>query len=115
MWGKLILAASQARDISKLVLICLGEHAERSGVTRHASVSRIAAFCGIHDRKVQMCIRDLIELGEIEIANPGGGRGNPASYRILLKWQKETRFWPLKGANSQSPLSPKKGARVRTL
>lgn len=108
MWGKLIFAMSNATEGRLLVMLALGEAADKKGFVRQ-SVPTIAAWSRLTDRQVQNCIKDSISAGELELVSKGGGRGKPACYRIALKWEKRTRFWPLKGEIGQRGLARKKG------
>lgn len=103
MWGKLIFATSDATEGSLLVLLALGECADRERVAR-VSVCNLAKWCRLTDRQVQRCLRGLVEAGEIEQLAKGGGRGNPPSWKILLRWEKGVRFWPTKRVTLKKPL-----------
>lgn len=92
MWGKRILACSKARrEGSLLVLIALGEAAWNTDLAT-ISVPDLARLCRLKDRQVQYALAELLAIGEIEIAQAGGGRGNPTTYRIRLEWTKGVRF-----------------------
>lgn len=70
-----------------LVLLALAEFADDAG-TCWPSQKTIAARARCTDRWVKRIIDSLNESGDIEILSEGGGRGNPAKYR-LSRYQKK--------------------------
>lgn len=99
MWGKRILANSKAKANARLLLMALGECADKNGYTS-ATVADLARYCQVSARQVQLDLVTLQESGELELIDKGGGRGNPATYRILIEWQKGVRFYTPKRVKS---------------
>ena len=78
---------SRATGNDRLVLLVLADHGNDERLA-WPGVKLIARKCGgIEDRTVQRCLRRLVEMGEIEVAEPGGRGGRhrkSAVYRILV-------------------------------
>lgn len=45
-------------------------------------MATLADKTGLYDRAVQGVLKSLVAVGFVSIAEPGGGRGNPAVYKI---------------------------------
>lgn len=90
MWAKRILANSSASDSALIVLLALGETADKDGLTR-ATTAELARWAKVSDRQARRDLSALQRLGEIEIHTPAAGRGRNAVYRILVTW--ERGFW----------------------
>src|SRR4051812_33788817 len=73
---------SQAEGRERLVLLVLADRAQDNGFTS-PSVGVIAERAKVHPRTVDRALRRLIQMGEIEVIETGGGRQN-AVYRILV-------------------------------
>ncbi len=105
MWAKRILANSGARDGALLVLLALGETADKDGVT-NATVPELEKWTKLHKRAVRRILKGLVAKGELDPHRPAGGRGKAAQYRILVQW--DQRFWHPKR-------KPKRGAAAKPL
>ena len=79
-----VLGQSRSKGSARLVLTILATH---TGKTQDAwpSVPRLAYLANISERQVQFNLRELMDLKELEIACPGGGRHRTTTYRITLK------------------------------
>lgn len=58
---------------------------KRGDMLAWPSVATIARKCGLGERTVQGCLKELVALGELVVVKKGGGRYNPTRYRIDLK------------------------------
>jgi len=65
-----VLHHSKAQGTSKLVLWGIANHHSDQGAW--PSVATLAKYAGIKERRVQQIIRELAELGEIQISEQGG-------------------------------------------
>lgn len=74
---------STAKGGQKLVLLALADHANRHG-DAELSLRDIATLCGLSKSRVEELIRALSDLGEVAVMSTGGGRGNPARYRLIM-------------------------------
>ena len=94
----------------KFVLLAMADHADHDGRKCHPSVRLVAHKTGYSERQVQYIVRELETLGILEVEQPGGGRGNPTHYRIVLEnGAKTAPFMPEKGADI-APITAQKGA-----
>lgn len=111
MWGKRILASSEAKGSARLTLMALGEAADKNGIVA-ASVPCLARWTKTRERQLRYDLRTLEELGEIKLIEAGGGRGNPACYRIVIQWR--GKFYATKpnykGGNQRKGLAGLNGA-----
>lgn len=111
MWGKRLLASSQARGSARLTLVALGEAADKNGLVS-ASVPDLARWTQTRERQLRYDLRELEKIGEIKLLAAGGGRGNPAQYRITVQWR--GKFWLgkaiRKGGNQRKGLAGLNGA-----
>jgi hypothetical protein len=76
-----VLDHSEARGLSRLVLISLANHASREEAECWPAQRTIAREAGISPGAVPVQIRELVKLGELEILDPGGPRSS-ARYRL---------------------------------
>lgn len=73
---------SKSTEGARLVLLALADHAHPDGTHAYPSVGSLARMTRLSVRAVQYALRELQELGEIEITRPGGGRGRTTEYRL---------------------------------
>lgn len=85
-----VQAATQTTGSTLLVLLALATSCDRKGYVS-LTVGEIAWLARVKDRQAQLSLAELVRLGEIVQIQPGGGRGNPAVYRITLEWPKGYR------------------------
>lgn len=74
---------SAAKSTARLVLLALADHAGHDGGDAWPSVGRLADRCGMSERTVQVALRQLVDLGEIEVASQAGP-GGVNRYRLTL-------------------------------
>lgn len=76
---------SQAKGNDRLVLLCIADIADADGeATSHArSLRYIATKTRLARSTVQERVRSLVELGELEVLEAGGGR-TQSGYRVLM-------------------------------
>lgn len=73
-----------AHDGSKLLLLlAIADFADDDGYA-WPSVDTLAQKMRMGRRNVQYLVRELVESGELEIADEGGGRGRTHLYRVLV-------------------------------
>lgn len=84
IYTSLVWTGSSASGVRKLVLLALADHVDRSGVAQ-LSLRDIATLCGVSKTAVQEHLKGLVTSGELQVLDPGSGRGNPAKYWITLK------------------------------
>jgi hypothetical protein len=76
---------SRSRASARLVLLALADEASDGGEVSayRRSYSHLAAKCGCSQATVRRAIRDLCDLGELQVVEAGSGR-RQASYRITI-------------------------------
>lgn len=79
-----VLDHSQSRGFSRLVLIALANHANSETNECWPSQRTIATEAGISPGAVPAQVRALVDLGEIEMVEPGGPRRS-ARYRLTFQ------------------------------
>jgi hypothetical protein len=77
-----VLRNSRATLGSRLVLLVLADYADEDGGSCWPSIKTIANESLLSERQVQYCLRNLEQLGEIEVSKGGGRRSN--RYRVLM-------------------------------
>lgn len=70
-----VLECSEARLGGRLVLLSIANHADERGDNAWPSVPTIAREARMSERQVRTVLRDLVELGELEINEGAGPRG----------------------------------------
>lgn len=84
------------------VLLALADHAKPDGTDCYPSIGRVVWMLGKDRRTVQRAFRELEELGILLLVEPGGGKGNPALYRIdLSATPRKPPFVPLRGEDQK--------------
>jgi len=73
---------SKATEGALLVLLALADHAHPDGTHAYPSVASLARMTRLSERAVQYALRELQQLGEIEVTRAGGGRGRTTEYRL---------------------------------
>ena len=88
----LVCDASKAKGSTRHVLMVLADHVNhaRRDCLVWPSVATIARKCGLSERTVQGCLKELIALGELVVVKKGGGRNYSTLYRINLKTPQNT-------------------------
>ena len=79
-----VLEKSRATGTSRLVLVVLAEHTNSSTGDCYPSVPLIAAEVLVQDRAVQYALKDLVDLGELDIELHGAPVGGRRQYRANL-------------------------------
>lgn len=74
-------AHSEAKLGDRLVLFALADHAKDDGTYAWPSVSTIARAARLSERQVQRCLRNLEEMGEIELT--GRSRAGTNIYSVI--------------------------------
>ncbi len=83
----MVLERFPARDLSCFtVALVLADFADHDGRHIYPSMSTIGALSRTSCRHARRIVGSLVEMGFIIQESPGGGRGNPAKYRIDLGW-----------------------------
>jgi hypothetical protein len=100
-----VWAKSQVRGATRLVLLCLADHADDRGVA-WPGISTIHRKTLISRRQVSRCIAELVAAEEIEILRQGSGHGHSSVYRILLA-DKEDATPPLARRGKESKRATK--------
>jgi hypothetical protein len=72
---------SKAKETSRLVLLCLADHANNQGLA-WPCVRTIAHECQLSRRGVQKILQKLLASGELTVDQVGGGKAKPTRYRI---------------------------------
>ena len=105
---------SLSRHSSRLVLLCIADHAHDDGTNSYPSVSSICRETLLGERIVQQSIADLVSIGELRAEYGKGPRG---TYRFSLAKMQEkletdpAKFAPRKVCAPQSfPTTPAKFA-----
>jgi hypothetical protein len=119
-----VLENSEATLGSRLVMICIGSHANREGLEACPSLNSIAKETLLSPREVVYCIQALEESGELHI-DRGGGRGNPNRYSLPFvrgwiekvqaiggKYQKKETRKGLHSLNSVNSATTKKNSAI---
>lgn len=91
--SKLVWAKSKSKGATRLVVLCLAEHANDNGVC-WPSISTIARETKVSDRQVTRAIQELVNLKEVAIIEKGDGRGKSTIYTITLKDDMVSSFEP---------------------
>lgn len=68
------------------VALVLADHANHDGKNIYPAMPRIGALARVSERHARRIMGVLCDLGYIIQETPGGGRGNPARYRIDVAW-----------------------------
>lgn len=79
-----VLERSSARQGARMVLTVLADRADAKSGECFPSMDTISAEAGISKRQAIRCVQKLVNLGEVSIAEKGGGRGNRTTYRVTL-------------------------------
>lgn len=79
-----VLKRSRSRSGDRLVLVVLANHADARTRIAWPSVATIAAQAALSPRQVKRALRHLLRLGEIAIAQRGGGSHRTVRYQINL-------------------------------
>lgn len=84
------------------VALVLADQADQQGGNIYPSIATIAALSRLSERSAQYVMRDLQELGYLELEKKGGGRGKPSRYRIRLDWlaQRPNRLAAVRAARA---------------
>jgi len=97
---------SRAVNGSLIVLLAIAHEADNAGMTTMATLE-LARKARLSDRSVQIAVKDLVALGELEVCLEGGGRGRHRTYRVLANPEDSSGFSPGKGEDS-SGFSPER-------
>lgn len=81
-----VLDHSQARGFARLVLISLANHADKETGECFPSMRSISREAGISLGSIPAKIRDLVEIGEVVIVDPGDARRS-ARYQLTFATQ----------------------------
>jgi hypothetical protein len=81
---------SRASGNTLVVLLKIADNCDDSGRNAWPSIPTLARYCRCSESTVKRSIRELVELGEIEVVTNGGGRepGSryaPNLYRVVLE------------------------------
>jgi hypothetical protein len=90
---------SRAVNGSLIVLLAIAHEADGAGMTTMATLE-LARKARLSDRSVQIAVKDLVALGELEVCLEGGGRGRHRTYRVPANPEDSSGFSPRKGADS---------------
>ena len=71
---------SQATGNALIVLLKIADNADDSGNNAWPSIARLAHYCRCSRSTVKRSLRELVELGELEVVQRGGGRGQGSRY-----------------------------------
>ncbi len=81
---------SRATGHAFVVLLKIADNCDDAGTNAWPSIARLARYCRCSRSTVKRAIRELVELGELEIVQSGGGR-EPGSrygsnlYRVVIE------------------------------
>lgn len=67
-----VLKYSRARGNARMVLLVIGDCCQDDGTAAWPAIETISARAGISERTAQRAIRELVELGELEVAEKEG-------------------------------------------
>jgi hypothetical protein len=87
---------SRAVNAPLIVLLAVAHEADRDGIAI-MSVRELARKARVSSRSVQLAVRDLAALRELEVRSAGGGRGHRATYRVPIKGEDPAPFETVKG------------------
>lgn len=79
---------SRSKLAARLVLIALANNAHHDGTDCYPSIAYIAEKANVSPSSVRTAIKDLVELGELEVTYNGGARGPNGTtnyYRIIMR------------------------------
>lgn len=88
-------AHSESKLGDRLVLFALADHAKDDGTYAWPSVSTIARAAKLSERQVQRCLRNLEEMGEIELAGRSRTGTNIYSVTGFIRAQRGDNLSPL--------------------
>ena len=78
-----VLEHSEARGLTRLVLLAIANHADAHGMNAYPSVDQIAREARVHRATVFRAILELERDGELEVTR-GRGAGQKSLYRITF-------------------------------
>jgi Helix-turn-helix domain len=109
-----VLRNSRSKLAGRLVLLAIADSAHPDGAGAWPSVADIAERANVSTSSVRTAIKDLVELGELEVDYNGGARGPNGvtnSYRVVM------RDYPPKATqrNRRRPDTPSDSAGVQSL
>lgn len=99
----------------RAVLVAMAIEGDYYGEVQ-APMSRLAELTAFSEREVQRAAAALVKLGALIVIKPGGGRGNPTRFRLMLVRKRVTMTKPFMDPvkdDTQSPFNPDLLTRAR--
>lgn len=107
----------------RLVMLAIADHAWPDGTNAYPGMARLAAYTGLSEPGVTLCIKRQIALGELRVVENGGGRGNRRGFVIVMdedrdgppSWETPNRVSPNsagKTPNSAPPETPNSDSKT---